>query len=68
MGKLMGFRLIRKMMPYDFFGLIKTKAKPILTASDLSKKASDKGDTLFVDITGPFPLTATLHYKARRKK
>ena len=59
MGKLMEFRLLGKLKPCDSCGLIKTKAKPMSTASDTLKKSSAVRERLFVDITRTFPLTAT---------
>ena len=68
MAKTKGLRLIGKMEPCDACGIVKVKAKPISTTSDPSKKATDVGERLFVDITGPFPLTATKWHKATRNK
>ena len=68
MAKLKGLRLIGKMEPCNACGIVKVKAKPISTVSDINKKATDVGERLFVDITGPFPLTATKWHKATRNK
>ena len=53
------FRRIEKMVRCNRCGTMKVKAKHISKMSDLSKKAKEVGELLFVDITGPFPLTTT---------
>ena len=63
-----GLRLIGKMEPCNACGIVKVKAKPIPTTSDINKKATDIGERLFVDITGPFPLTATKWHRTTRNK
>ena len=54
MGKLMGLRLIRKLKSHDSGGLIKTKAKPIVTMSDPLKTYTEVGEHLFVDTTDDY--------------
>ena len=64
MVKLKGLQLIGKMEPCNTCGIVKVKVQPIPTVSDINKKATDVGERLFVDITGPFPLTATTWHEA----
>ena len=54
-----GIRLVGKLEECDSCGAVKVKAAPIPKSTDSDKKAKDIGERLFVDITGPFPLTAT---------
>ena len=44
MVKLKGFRFLRKLKPYDSVRLIKNRAKPVSTVTDLPKKASNAGE------------------------
>ena len=64
MVKLKGFILVVKLKPCDSCRIIKTKATTISTVSDLLNKASTFRESLFVDITGPFPLAARRWHKA----
>ena len=52
----------------DACGLIKSKAKVIPKKSDPDQKAKDVGERVFVDITGPFPLTHTKWHKHTNNK
>ena len=53
----MAFRSVGKLTPSYSCGLTMTKSKPIPTVSEPPKRDSDAGKRLFVDISGPFPLT-----------
>ena len=48
--------------------MVKTKAKPISAMLDPSKKVTESVERLFVDITGPFPLTTTKWYTSTQHK
>ena len=68
MAKAKGYRLVGKIKDCDACGAIKAKATPIPHVTDPKKKATDIGERLFVDITGPFPLTATKWHKSISNK
>ena len=65
-GSSWGFRLVGKLKPCDSCGLIKTKAKPMLTVFAPLKKATKVRDRLFVEMAGPFPFADTCWHKATR--
>ena len=68
MATLKGFRLVGKITACDACGLVKTKASPIAKSSPDEKKAKEVGERLYVDITGPFPLTGGKWHKSIRNK
>ena len=69
MASSRGMQLVGKLKECDAYGAIKTKAAPIPKSTDSDKKeAKDIGERLSVDITGPFPLTATRWHKPIRNK
>ena len=68
MATLKGLRLVGKLTACDACGLIKTKASPIAKSSPDEKKSKEVGERLYVDITGPFPLTGGKWHKSIRNK
>ena len=68
MASVKGIQLNRKATICDACGIIKSKAKPISKTSTSENKAKDIGDRVFVDITGPFPLTHTKWHKHTNNK
>ena len=68
MASSRGMRLVGKLKECDACGAVKAKAASIPKSTNSDKKAKDIGERLFVDITGPFPLTATRWHKAIRNK
>ena len=62
----MGFRLVGKLTQCNSCSLIKANHKSITKVSDLSKKSSDAGERLFVNIDGTFKLTETCFFKAMK--
>jgi hypothetical protein len=68
MATLKGLRLVGNFTACDACGLIKTKASPIAKSSPDEKKAKEVGERLYVDITGPFPLTGGKWHKSIRNK
>jgi len=68
MTNLKGLRLIGKLTACDACGLIITKASPIAKSSSAEKKSKEIGERLYVDITGPFPLTGGKWHTSIRYK
>ena len=68
MARAKNIRLVEKLLPCNACGAVKAKAALILQTTDESKKAKDVGERLFVDISSPFPLTATKWHKSIRNK
>ena len=54
MRKLKSLSFTRKSIVHDTCSLLKAKLKPIVTASDLTKKTTYVGERLFVDSAGLF--------------
>ena len=63
-----GFILVEIFKSCDPCGLIKTKAKSISIVSNPLKKSSIIGESLIVDVVGPFPFAATHYHKDARNK
>ena len=61
------FRLIGKLILYDYCSLINTKVKPITKVSDPYEKTNDTEERIFVDITRTFLLSG-IHYRKVQKK
>ena len=69
MAKAKGICLVGKLQDCDACEAIKAKSTPIPKKTDEGKTAKDVGESLFVDITGPFLLlTATKWHKSIRNK
>ena len=68
MASSRGMQLVGKLKECDACEAVKTKAAPIPKSTDSDKKANNIGERLFVDITGPFLLTATKWHKAIHNK
>ena len=64
--KFLGYKLIGHIFACDSFKLVKSKAKPI---PKMSKSISKKfGETVGLDISGPFSITSGVHHKPTKQK
>ena len=67
-AKIKGSRLVGNLTECDACGVIKAKVASIPHTIDHVKKASDIGERLFVDISGPFQFTTTKWHRDVRNK
>ena len=68
MAKMKGFKLTGEIVPCDACGIVKSKAHPILKSSNPDSKATKVGERLYMDISGPFPLTSGRKHQPLKNK